>query len=368
MNKDRWSVCFVYIATVIGAGFATGQEISTYFVSCGWKGFLGIFLAAVLIGFCCYAVLMRVHKSKILNFEEYLYAIMPKGLAMLVDKIVSLFLLCGFCVMVAAFGTTLEEHYGLYKPLCCLVLCMICFFVFLRPIRLLVKLNTLLAPFIILGLFLACLCVIFMRETAPVSLWIPSTHTMAKDRVGFLWLALLYVSYNILLASVILAAMRVYIHEEKDAVRVSLVSGLIMFLLLGLIYAVIQIYEGKIWLGQIPMLTIVARLGSGYKSVYALVLLFAIFTTAMGNGYGFLDHYSGQMPRERLKMALLTCLTAMGLSFVSFADLVKYLYGAFGVCGLYLLICILVDGVGLAFFKKISKTAKKIDKTENNEV
>ena len=42
---------FVIIGTIIGAGFASGKEIFTFFNIYGGYGILGIFLAEFLIGF-----------------------------------------------------------------------------------------------------------------------------------------------------------------------------------------------------------------------------------------------------------------------------------------------------------------------------
>ena len=364
MHKNQWAVCFVYIATVIGAGFATGQEVYTYFVSCGVFGLLGIGLASLLLGVSCFRVLWRVHRDRISSFDAYLKAIMPCGMAKIVDVVVSLFLLCGFCVMAAAFGTTLQEHYGWIKWLCCLGLCAVCFLIFLRPVDLLVKVNALLAPIMIVGILLASICVIFLRDTAPVFSFL-SHGKLAKNAFGFWWPALLYVSYNSLLACVILVTMRPYIFSKQDAVRIGVMGGGILGVLLAVIYAIIYLYAGKIWLGQIPMLTIVARLGSGFKHGYAFILLCAIFTTALGNGYGFIDRYGGTLPKERCNMAFLTCLLGFLLSFVPFDCLVKYLYGAFGVCGLWLLLCVIMDGKWGKNLK-ISKSSKKGNKSKNN--
>jgi len=355
--KNVLAVCAVYIATVIGAGFATGQEISTYFVSCGARGIFGVAIAALLIAFCCFSILSRVLQNKVTTYPEYLRTIMPEIASNLTGIVIVVFLLCGFCVMVSAGGTVLEEHYGMSKSASCACLCLFCFVIFIRPIRFLVKVNTILAPLIIIGILIAGVCVVFLREES-IPVFAPLSHQASGGKSKFLLLALLYVSYNILLASVILVSLKDYIKDKHSIFYISIISGLIMFILLGLIFAIIQIYDGKIELGQIPMLTIMERIGRNAKTLYALVLLFAIFTTAIGNGYGFIDWFSPRSGKWRILLSCLLCIAAMGLSRVSFADLVKYLFGAFGVCGLYLLVCITIDGVTLLSLTSYQKQAK----------
>ena len=47
-------VVFVIIGTLIGAGFASGQEIYIFFFSYGVKGLMGIVVSSVLIGVTIY--------------------------------------------------------------------------------------------------------------------------------------------------------------------------------------------------------------------------------------------------------------------------------------------------------------------------
>ena len=52
--KDILKIVFVIIGTLIGAGFASGQEIYLFFFSYGIKGLIGIFISSIIIGFVIY--------------------------------------------------------------------------------------------------------------------------------------------------------------------------------------------------------------------------------------------------------------------------------------------------------------------------
>lgn len=43
--KNILKICFVIIGTIIGAGFASGKEIYTFFNIYGPKGFLGLIIS-----------------------------------------------------------------------------------------------------------------------------------------------------------------------------------------------------------------------------------------------------------------------------------------------------------------------------------
>ena len=55
-------VVFVIIGTLIGAGFASGQEIYTFFFSYGINGIFGIIVSGIIIGFTIYNKLFYCRK------------------------------------------------------------------------------------------------------------------------------------------------------------------------------------------------------------------------------------------------------------------------------------------------------------------
>lgn len=351
--KDIFCICSVSIATVVGAGFATGQEIITYFLSKGSVSIFGVMLAAMLFGFASFSVLSRVQTGGIESFDGYLQTIMPRFLSGFTGVLTFLFLFCGFCVMVSAGATILADHYGFRKFWAGLILCMVCYLIFLKNIGLIVKINGILAPIMICGIFLSCLAIIFGREEA-----VSAFANFSANGIGsffqnnFVFSALLYVSYNLLSAVVILVSLRVYIRDSKTILQTSLISGGILFVLLGSIWMVLKIYYGKIPLGEIPMLDILGRVGIGIKNVYSLILLMAIFTTAVGNGYGFTQWLCSKTKMTKPIVAAVLCLGAMVFNFFQFSKLVQYVYGLFGAAGLCLLICIVVDGFRILCINK----------------
>ena len=64
--RDIFKVTFVIIGTVIGAGFASGQEISIFFSKYGIIGILGMLISCFFTGIIIYFVL-KIIKSKNVN-------------------------------------------------------------------------------------------------------------------------------------------------------------------------------------------------------------------------------------------------------------------------------------------------------------
>ena len=66
-------VVFVIIGTLIGAGFASGQEVYLFFYSYGIKGIVGIFISSILMGIIIYKTLILVKENDINNYKDLLY-------------------------------------------------------------------------------------------------------------------------------------------------------------------------------------------------------------------------------------------------------------------------------------------------------
>ena len=61
--KKILKIVFVIIGTLIGAGFASGQEIYSFFYVYGKKGIIGLILSALIMSIVIYKVL-KIIKEK----------------------------------------------------------------------------------------------------------------------------------------------------------------------------------------------------------------------------------------------------------------------------------------------------------------
>ena len=71
-------VVFVIIGTLIGAGFASGQEIYIFFFSYGIKGLIGIIVSSILIGITIYKTFQITKKNNTKNYKEFLDYLIKK--------------------------------------------------------------------------------------------------------------------------------------------------------------------------------------------------------------------------------------------------------------------------------------------------
>ena len=70
---------------------------------------------------------------------------------------------------------------------------------------------------------------------------------------------------------------------------VFMIIGGVLFIMMILVWALLSLYYKYISLGEIPMLTMALRQNNFVASVYSIMLILAVLTTAVASGIGICD-------------------------------------------------------------------------------
>lgn len=120
--KNGLKIVFVIIGTLIGAGFASGQEMYIFFFSYGMKGVLGILISSSLMGVIIDKTFQIIKKENIKDYKQFLDIVFPTkkkeqkkylNFKYMVNVTINLFILITFFIMIAGFGAYLEQELGL---------------------------------------------------------------------------------------------------------------------------------------------------------------------------------------------------------------------------------------------------------------
>ena len=77
--KNVLTISMVIIGSIIGAGFASGQEINSFFYKYGIIGILGIIISIFLISLIIYKVFLIIKKENINTYKNFLEIIFEKN-------------------------------------------------------------------------------------------------------------------------------------------------------------------------------------------------------------------------------------------------------------------------------------------------
>ena len=356
MRKSLFNILGVscgYAAAVIGAGFASGQEIVSFFVRYGKCSIIGIFIACVVFSLFSCAVLCTCVDKKIYNYSDFLDSIFKGGRVRRVVEVLTLaFAAASVCVMTACAGEMGMALMGAPRILGAVIFTIICGAIFFMGSKKLMEINSVLGAVIVFGIIFCCLYILRFRE-----------HQVFANEASMTVSGFVYSGYNLLTAGAILAGMSRCLGSRGEAVLSSVVSGFVLFVMIVLIWGVLGIYYGKINLGGIPMLTMALRQNNALGIFYGVMLLFAVITTGVSNGFGVIDIVSDKISRPRAAVLLL--ITAFCMSGAGFANLINTAYRICGYAGVIIVFAVIYKS--LKNMKKVKKRRKQ-KKTKANKV
>ena len=111
--KESIIVAFAFVGVVVGAGFATGQEIFQFFTSHGIYSIGGIFITGLILTLGGIFVLNTGFRLKSQNHSESIRYYLHPTIAKLFDIILTVFLFSLAIIMTAGGASTINESFGL---------------------------------------------------------------------------------------------------------------------------------------------------------------------------------------------------------------------------------------------------------------
>lgn len=340
--KEISKVTFVIIGTMIGAGFASGQEIQVFFNRYGLNGIIGLAFSFALTGIIIYKVFKLVKKYNICNYEDFL-KLQSKNekVSKIIKVIVELFLLISYYVMIAGFCAYFYEAWNV--PIIFSAVCVgfLCYIIFHKNLNGVISINMVLMPLLI--------CFIFFLGIKNIPFTIKYIESgnlqIITSKIPFSWLfsSILYASYNSIILIPMLIELTNYVKNNSSLKKITFISS---FFLLGLglfIFSLLLRGENYIKEIELPMLQIAKEFGKSYTLLYGGVIISAIFTSAISAGHEFLKGLPNleKTPKKYDKVVILLCISAIFTAHIGFAKLVNILYPIFGVLGLFQIVGLL---------------------------
>ncbi len=335
-------VVFVIIGTLIGAGFASGQEIYVFFFSYGIKGIAGIIISNILMGIVIYKTLKIINKNEIKTYKEFLDAIIPnsqmQSLKKIINIIINLFILITFFIMIAGFGAYFEQEFGIDSIIGSIVLAIGTFIILMTSVKGVVKVNEILVPILIT--FLIIIGTISIKEIHILNLGKYITQT---NNSSFILSAILYSSYNSILLIPVLLTLKKYLKNHKQIVSISIITTIIITTIALIIYLLLVKVDVDITKLEMPAVYVVSHINKTIKYIYGFIILGSIFTTTISLGTSFLQNIQKQN-RKYTQAAITICTLAVLFSGIGFSNLINSLYPIFGYLGLIQILRLIVSG------------------------
>lgn len=338
MLDDAKILGSIYIGTLVGAGFASGQEIINFFTLYGVYGFYGIILACLLFFLIGYFILKTAIKYQTTTFRNIIYPLYGKGFATIFELVSNIYLVASFYIMLSGCGAVLWEGLQIPYHLTIICLCFLCIYWLKQGIQGLAKVNSFLVPVMLIFIIIIGVSVLISSENILVS------HIPIIGKGHWVLSSVIYVSFNMTSAVVVLFSLGTYTKREDSAFLASFFASMGLCIMGVLVWAITATNFYDVINIEVPLLYISKKLGPFYFWASVLILLSAMLTTALSSGYAFVQGIQEKF-HVSCDFGIFTLLLGIPLTFCGFSDLVKTIYPIFGILGIGFILLIFLKKV-----------------------
>ncbi|BDG61334.1 YkvI family membrane protein [Caldinitratiruptor microaerophilus] len=288
-------VAATYMGTVVGAGFASGQEALRFFASFGRAGLWGIAVTTVLL--CAFGALVMDLGRRLgaRSHRELLHHVLGPRLGAAADTVVSAFLFAALAVMLAASGAIAAEQLRLPAWVGAGLGAALTLATIWSGLTGLLTANGVVVPLLVasvLGLTGATIYRASLGGPLAPGAGAPALAA-APDWFTSAWV---YAGYNIVLALAVLAPLGAEIPDRAVLVAGGVLGGLGLGVLgVGLHLAIsAHLPEAANW--EVPMLYLARLYRPPVPSLYTAVLWAEVYTTAVSSAFGLARRLAPHVP------------------------------------------------------------------------
>jgi uncharacterized membrane protein YkvI len=322
--KMSWlAVALTYVGAVVGAGFASGQEVYQFFGRFGTLGVAGLAVAGLLFGILGFFALERGRRGHATGFGDLYKQAYPPLVVTLAEGLTTAFLVIGLGVVASGAGATSAQMARLPPLVGAIGTIALVVVVVALGTDWVLKVNVGLIPYLVL----------LVLATAALSWTHPVVAVAPAPRGSWFFSALLYLSYNIFTGIMVLLGIGRRLRSARQSAMAAGSAALLLSLLALAEHHTLQTLET---IGALPLVDVAFRLSPAWGALFGVCLWVALFTTGVAQAYALQQQFGRQ------SFWLVMATSVFGL--IRFQDLVQRLYPIMGMVAVILWIPLVYRG------------------------
>ena len=340
-TKKTLQVALAFIGLMVGAGFATGQEVIQYFVSFGLWGLAGAVVAGIL---------MITAGAVIINIGSYFLADEHLGVfrsvsapvvSRFLDISVSLTLLAMGIVMLAGAGSTLEQQFGLPAWIGSAIMVAIVMLTGLLDVNKVTNIISAVTPVIFVAVIVAF---VYTLMQLPVDLGAMSDLAVQADSpVSPWWLSAINYTCMALMLGVSMSLMiGGNTLDPRDAGRGGLLGGVVYTILLVMNAFALLVNFDAVGDADVPMLKLFESMHPVASLAMVFVTFLMIYNTTISMFYALGRRMTVNHRKRYVPVFLGICVLGYVISLVGFGTLMSVVYPVIGYVGMVLVVVMFI--------------------------
>lgn len=329
-------IALIFTGTMIGAGFASGQELLYFFITYGSMGLSGIAIAGLAFAWFGWRIALLNSHFKEETAAGFLQRLCGKNIGIFFSWLLWLFLFTILVLMLAGAGTIAEKRLGLPFFSGTLLFAAVLYPASLKGFRTITAVNTLTAPLLSLIILTVCLHSLSYHAPSPDFFYSAARHAN-QPAPHWMIACLLYVSYNITLGLAVLVPLSRKKATQLQAACGYLSGGFLLALLAFAIALTVFVHCPAILETEIPMLDVSCSQSHLHAWLYTIVFYLAMYTTSLTCLYGCFTAISKKTNISASFGNLFLLSFALLFTQFSFSQIIRTFFPLFGYACFWIL-------------------------------
>lgn len=342
--KKSFQIGAAFIGVIVGAGFASGQEILQFFTSFGVYSIIGSVVAMGLFAFIGMNLTQLGSRLQTESHRKVVLHICGPYLGPIVDMIITFFLFGVMVVMFSGAGAIFEQQFNIPSFVGGLFMAIATVLSVMLGIKKVMTLISAFTPFLILIVLIITGFSFAQFDVATIQAHVA---VASESQAAPHWLlgAALYVSYNIAAGTAMLTVMGGTVKDEKVAAWGGVIGGVGLGVIILLINLAMLSKIEQITDVSMPMLFMASEINPVIGVLFSVILIGMVYNTAVAMLYAFTARFV-KADTKAFQGAVIG-VGALGFiaSFVGFTTLVGTVYPVTGYLGFVLMISIIIAWV-----------------------
>ncbi len=318
----------LFVSIIIGAGFASGKELFSFFATEEKSSIYVIISSALVFFFVAYATLEISRTNQTKTYNDFLKVIFKNKLLITFFEVcVIFFMFVSFSSMLAGFTSLVTQSFGVSKSFSRVTFLILNFTILFRGYEYIIKLSIILVPL----LFLGALVFGSYYITQPTDIHI---FTQTSFNPNSLLKGITYSSYNLITAIAIACTLPELYQNKLHNFFGSLFVALILLVLTVSILIPLFANYDLIKYTDMPIYTILGQNNREFIFPYLILMILATLSTSVANAYAVSIHFSEKFKVNQLLITLVVIFSGMIFSFIGFSNIVNFVYPIFGFFGI----------------------------------
>lgn len=340
MNRS-FRIGSAFVGLIVGAGFASGQEVMQYFTSFGIWGLAGGILATLLLVFLGYTFAQLGSDLQAISHKKVIFHIGGRYIGAILDILITFFLFGVAVVMFAGSGSTFEQMFGINAKIGSILMVTLTILTLMLNTKKVISTIAMLTPYLMVIIFIILIYSIFTTDLS-----FTNADIIAREQTSAAsnWVlgAFLYVSYNLAAGAALLIVMSGGEKNRNVAGMGGVLGGVMLGALIILIHMAMFVKIDVIAGVDMPTLELANQIHPAIGVLMAIALLGMMYNTAVGMFYSFTVRFIDPEGKAYKPAVIVIGLTGFLASLVGFTTLVNEVYAAMGYIGFVLIIAAVI--------------------------